>query len=83
MFGSPPQFQPKHGTAERWYVCDCDECLAGKGVKVCTAPPDAMMVIQERLAEDMAWCAMVMQCTCIHDWDGNLHPQSACKFHTK
>lgn len=39
MFASPPQFRPKHGTAERWDVCTCDECLAGKGVAVCSAPP--------------------------------------------
>lgn len=24
------QFQPKHGTAERWDVCTCGDCLAGK-----------------------------------------------------
>ena len=23
-------FQPKHGTAERWNVCDCGECVEGK-----------------------------------------------------
>lgn len=22
-------FQPKHGTAERWYVCDCADCVRG------------------------------------------------------
>lgn len=23
------RFQAKHGTAERWHACDCEECLAG------------------------------------------------------
>ena len=27
-----PTFRPKHGTAERWNACDCDECLDGLGV---------------------------------------------------
>lgn len=31
-------FERKHGTAERWHVCDCEECLAGLGVVTCPAP---------------------------------------------
>lgn len=23
-------FQPKHGTAERWNACDCDECVEAR-----------------------------------------------------
>ncbi len=26
----PQVFRRKHGTAERWDVCSCDECLEGK-----------------------------------------------------
>lgn len=28
----PQVFRRKHGTAERWDVCSCDECLEGKEV---------------------------------------------------
>lgn len=31
-------FQAKHGTAERWHVCDCEDCLAGLGIVTCPAP---------------------------------------------
>ena len=33
-----PSFLTKHGTAERWSACDCDECLDGLGVVHYPAP---------------------------------------------
>lgn len=30
LLAQPQVFRRKHGTAERWDVCSCDECLEGK-----------------------------------------------------
>lgn len=36
------EFQPKHGTAERWHTCDCEECMTALHGPSCTAPLPAV-----------------------------------------
>jgi len=45
-------FQRKHGTAERWDVCQCEECLEGKGIVTCEALVPEVMALMRGDAKD-------------------------------